>query len=114
MSELHEQKYELVVGRCDGGRVQYPKNTGFALRRGEELFYMLKLNMFPGATYYLSKNHGENPNYTLFAKMLRDDKGVRFQNPIGAARLRTDLKTHLEIRFNLFDRRVYMSLFPAQ
>ena len=112
-SELMETKHEIVIGRCEEGKILFPKNTGFAFKRSDETFYTVRLHMFPGATYYLSKNHGENPNYTLFSKLLRTEEGTRFQNPVGAARLRTDMKTHLEIRFNLIDRRLFMSLFPA-
>lgn len=113
-NEQNELKHELVVGRCEAGKLLLPKNAGLAIRKSNESFYSLRLHMFPGVTYFLNKNFGENPNYTLFSKILRDEEGVRFQNPVGAARLRTDLKTHLEIRFNLIDRRVFMSLFPAQ
>ena len=112
-NEIIEQKHDLAVGRCEDGKILFPKNAGSAIRRGEDPFYSLRLHMFPGVTYFLSKNHGDNPNFTLFSRILRTEDGVRFQNPVGAARLRPDLKSHLEIRFNLIDRRVFMSLFPS-
>jgi hypothetical protein len=111
--ELNELKHDIVVGRCEDGKILLPKNAGSAIKRGDDGFYSMRLHMFPGVTYFLSKNHGDNPNYTLFSRILRTEGGVRFQNPVGAARLRPDLKTHLEIRFNLIDRRIFMSLFPA-
>ena len=112
-NEQKELRHELVVGRCEGGKILLTKNAGLAIRKSAETFYSLKLHMFPGLTYFLSKNFGENPNYTIFSKIISDEGGVRFQNPVGAARLSNDMRTHLEIRFNLMDRRVCMSLFPT-
>jgi len=35
------------------------------------------------------------------------------QNPVGFARLPDEVKTHLEMTFNLLNRKLFMSLFPA-
>lgn len=114
MRDACELKHDLLVARCDEGRLLHAKNAGSALRRENDSFYALRLHMFPGTTYFLSKNYGDNPHYTIFSKILRSEEGIRFQNPVGSARLRPDLKTHLEMRFNLLDRPMFMSLFPVE
>ena len=110
----HELRHDVIVGRCDHGSVKYPKHAGMAFCKEGEGHYCLRLHMFPGITYCLSKNHGENPNYTLFSTIVNGDGGIRFQNLVGAARLTQDLKTHLEIRLNHVERRLYMNLFTCQ
>ena len=113
MTNQVEAKHDLYVGRCEDGKLLYSKHAGAAFQTSGAPFFTLRLHMFPGVSYFLSKNHGDGGSYTLFSKIVRDDDGTRFQNPVGFARLRTDLKTHLEVSLNLLERRIYMSLFPA-
>lgn len=109
----NEPRHDIVVGFVRDGKLESPKQAGTAVWREESGFYTVRINMFPNVTYFLSKNHGDNPNYTVFSRVIRKDDGVRLQNPVGFARLSDEVKTHLEITFNLLSRKLFMSLFPA-
>ena len=105
--------YEVFLGSKYDGKLNSIHIAGFATLSDGSNFYYLRLMMFPGMTFYLSKNN--NPeSYTIFAKFVGTEASFKLQNPVGTARLSDDLKTHLEIRFPLLARPLFMSLFPRQ
>ena len=86
--------------------------AGHAIHYAGDDHYLLKLMMIPNVSYFLAKNPGSQATYTVFTKCLRLGERLRFQNPVGFARLTDDLKTHMEIELPLFKTSVFMSLFP--
>lgn len=104
-------KHEIVIGKRNNGQLERPLLTGHAFLNAGEEFYSLKLFMFPGQTYYLVKNR-ETSKYTVFAKQVKDDRGCRFQNPVGLAQLLNDVM-YMEIYFPVLRAQMYMSLYPS-
>ena len=109
----NDPRHDIVVGTIRDGKIEFAKQAGAATWRDDCGFFTVRLNMFPNVTYFLCKNHGDNPNYTIFSRCVHRDDGVRLQNPVGFARLPDEVKTHLEMTFNLLNRKLFMSLFPA-
>ena len=105
--------YDLVTGKRTDGAILYSLPAGRAIAFPGTSYYVLKLWMLYNHTYYLVKNRDDQMRYTVYAKKLEDDTGVRFQNPVGAGWISGDLTSHLEIKFRFPRQSVYMSLFPA-
>jgi hypothetical protein len=103
--------YQIVTGQRVGNHIQHPLIAGYAFHHEGANHYEMRLMMFPGVTYYLSKNRDSLTNYTIFSKCIRDNAGSRFQNPVGSGRLDDNLRSHLEIRFPLLGSKVFMDLF---
>lgn len=106
--------YHLVTGRTTNGAVDHALKAGRAYFIPDDGFYLLRLAMFPGQSYFLKKNSGSQTHYTVYADYVREADGFRFRDPVGCARLMGNIKTHLEIRFPLLARPLYMDLFPIQ
>ena len=104
--------YEVHVGRVDGGQLKDKTIAGHVTQKEGENYYLLRLMMVPNVLYFLVKNTNSNGKYTLYTKCIRNGYQVRFQNPVGFGELREDLLTHLEIKLSLFDRSIFMSLYP--
>ncbi|CAN5418674.1 hypothetical protein BH10BDE1_BH10BDE1_28100 [soil metagenome] len=104
-------KHEIVIGKINSGQIEKPLLTGHAFLNAGDDFYTVKLFMFPGQTYYLVKNR-EAKRYTVFAKHIRDERGTRFQNPVGLAQLMEGVLC-IEIYFPVLRSQMYLSLFPS-
>jgi hypothetical protein len=110
---MNSVRYELVIGRKAAEGLLDKLITGHCfLNEGDE-FYTVKLMMFPGQTYYLVKNRNSSDRYTVFAKIFRDAGRIRFQNPVGAGKLVSDLPTHMELNFPVIQSQMFMSLYPS-
>lgn len=105
--------YDLVTGKKSEGQVLFSLPAGRAISFPGTNYYVLKLWALYNHTYYLVKNRDDQMRYTVFAKKVEDDAGIRFQNPIGAGWVSSDLTTHLEIKFRFPRQSIFMSLFPA-
>ena len=105
--------YDLVTGKKAEGKVLYALPGGRALSFPGTNYYVLKLWMLYNHTYYLVRNRDDQMRYTVFAKKIEDDAGIRFQNPVGAGWVSSDLTTHLEIKFRFPRQSIFMCLFPA-
>ena len=106
-------KYELVTGRKYNGELTNALVAGQAFLREGQTFYTIKIMMFPGQTYYLTKNKDSHDRYTVFAKIVSTEETIKFQNPVGSGRLSTDLSSYLEFYFPVLRTQMFMSLFPA-
>lgn len=104
--------YQVFIGTKQNGLLRDPVIAGHGIHYVGDDHYVLKLMMIPNVSYFLAKNPSSQATYTVFTKCLRSGDRLRFQNPVGFARLSDDLKTHLEIEFPLLKTSVYMSLFP--
>lgn len=116
-TKLKATRFELVTGRIENETVVKPMFAGVALSYPEESHYVLRLSMFPKQFYYLNKNHENQTHYTIFSRRVldpNDPKKVHFQNPVGMARLTQNLKSHLEVKFSLFDTTLFMNLYPME
>ena len=112
--ELEERiVYDLLTGKKGDGIVLYALPAGRAISFPGTRYYVLKLWALYNHTYFLVKNHNDDMRYTIFAKKVEDERGVRFQNPIGNGWISEDLITHLEIKFRFPRQSIYMSLFPV-
>ncbi len=104
-------KHEIVIGKRNQGTLEKPLLTGHAFLNAGDEFYTVKLMMFPGQTYYLVKNR-DSQRYTVFAKQVSDERGTRFQNPVGLGQLLQDVM-YMEIYFPILRSQMYMSLYPS-
>lgn len=107
-------KHEVVRGSRQSGLEGKTFPAGHALHFEGTEYFVLKLWFQQERTYFISKNHGSDEVYTVFGKKAQQEgeTQVRFQNPIGFARV-NEQKTHLEIVLPDLPRRYYMSLFPS-
>jgi hypothetical protein len=106
-------KHEIVIGRKQNGELANALVAGQAFLREGDSFYVVKLMMFPGQTYYLTKNRESHDRYTVFAKIVKTEDSVKFQNPVGSGRLSLELASYLELYFPVLRSQMFMSLFPA-
>ena len=110
-------KYELVVAELshgeNGPELKNPLLAGFAVQFEGDSHYVVRLSMFPGIPYYLSKNRSSQTQFTLFGKLVKDPEtyAIHFQNPIGSGKLINETKSHIEIRLPLLGTSVFMNLF---
>ncbi len=109
--EIACTKHEIVIGYRNQGKLEKPLLTGHAFLNTGDDFYTVKLMMFPGQTYYLSKNR-DSQRYTVFAKQVSDERGTRFQNPVGLGQLLEDVM-YIGIYFPVLRSQMYMSLYPS-
>lgn len=106
-------KHELVIGSLVNNTLVQSSHAGIAIKYPGEEYYVTKLGMFPGRSYYMVKNQGSSTCYSLYSRKVESGEArVRFLNKVGSGRLRDDLKTHLEMHFDLFCKNVYMDLSP--
>lgn len=110
---MNTTKYELVIGRKENRKLVHPLVAGQCFMNEGEPFYTVKLMMFPGQTYYLSKNKNSADRYTIFSKIVRDEGSTRFQSPVGSGRLTEELPSHMELYFPVLRAQMYMCLFPS-
>lgn len=111
--ELQTTKHEIVIGRKQDGELTNPLATGQAFLREGDSYYTVKLMMFPGQTYYLTKNKDSCDRYTIFSKQVKTDDTMKFQNPVGSGRLSQDLSAYLELYFPVIRSQMFMCLYPA-
>jgi hypothetical protein len=106
-------KHDVFMGQRVEGALLTPKQVGYALQFEGTDYFVLKFWERPQVTYYISKNRDSDTNYTVFAKRIEEETRIKFQNPVGSAQLKPDLKTHLELQLPFSRLRAFMSLFPA-
>jgi hypothetical protein len=113
--ELNQRasKYEIFYGKKIGEKLVDQRIAGFSLLFEGNHYYVMRLMMFPHTWYYMTKNKDSRDHYTIFAKCLRNPGQVRFQDPVGQACLKNDLKTHLEVNFHILGPSLFMNLFPS-
>ena len=111
--EAKSTRYEILLGIKFQGKLKRPLVCGHAFLHEGETYYNVKLMIFPGQTYYLTKKRDSQDQYTVFSKIVRTNEGVKFQNPVGVGRLNADLSSHLEIYFPVLRSQMFMCLFPV-
>jgi len=111
--ESNSTRYEIVIGKKAEGELHRPLVCGHAFLHEGDTYYTIKLMIFPGQSYYLTKKRDSQDSYTIFSKLVRTESGVKFQNPVGNGRLNADLATHLEIYFPVLRSQMFMCLFPV-
>jgi len=112
--EQKSTRYEIVIGKKAQDGLQCRLVCGHAFLNEGESFYVIKLMMFPGQTYYLVKNRGSQDRYTVYAKMSGREEEIRLQNPVGNGRLSADLTAYLELYFPVLKTQMFMSLYPKE
>jgi len=112
MENADRSKFDLLYAVKENGSLQDIRPAGHALKFDGTDYYVLKLWFLYGFTYFLVKNRADQTRYTLFTRKVDTPDGVRFQNPIGSASNRHDLKDYLEIKIPIFREGIFMSLFP--
>ena len=106
-------KHEIYVGLLTGKELREPFSIGYALKYDNSDYYIIKLWPLPGATYYMAKSR-DGSKYTLFAKKIESELGVKFQEPIGFAMMNPEVKEYIEIFLRFPRQRVFMSVFPSK
>ena len=106
-------KFEIVSGKLFEGKVHNTKYAGVAYYKDEKEYYKMHLNILPNITYFLKRNRDDS-SYTIFSKMVNTNDGVKFNNPVGHAKILNNLKTHMSIRFDVLNILLFMSLFPSE
>lgn len=114
----NDTKYEIFTGFRKDQELQSKLCVGSSFKNDNEVYYKIRLMLFPQNVYYLVKNKDSSDRYTVFAKMMTDPEKptlpVRFQNPVGHAVLDSKLQSYLEIKFPMLRLSVYMSLYPKK
>jgi hypothetical protein len=111
-NEVCQLKHDLLVGYMNGNELTDTFPIGHALKFSDADYYMLRLWPLPGTTYYLARNR-DGGKYTIYSKRVVMENGVKFQNPIGFASMRDEVKEYIEIFLRFPRQRLFMSLFPA-
>ncbi|GEM_PF-910923 len=106
--------HDVVTGRKIDGVIFRPLTAGQAYLGAGTEYYVLRLTMFPRTRYFVKRNKDSMLTYTVYAKRFRDGDITQFDEPVGAAYLNPELKSHLEIKFPLLGRSVFMNLFPSE
>lgn len=112
--DVQTTKHEIVIGRKQDSQLVNTLATGQAFLREGDSYYTVKLMMFPGQTYYLVKNRDSHDRYTVFAKQVKTEESVKFQNPVGSGRLSQELSSYLELYFPVIRSQMFMCLFPSE
>lgn len=112
-NEVLRMKHDIYVGTPSGDELSDSFNIGFALKYEDSDYYIVKLWPLPGATYFLGKSR-DGEKYTVFTKKIDTELGVKFQNPVGYAVMRSELKEYFEIFLRFPRQRLYMSVYPAK
>lgn len=114
-NELKTEKHEIFVGFRKGNTIDAKLLVGAAFKDENVSYYKIRLMMFPGQTYYLVKNQNAADKYTVYSRMITDQKNnnqVKFLNPVGNGILDSKLQSYMEVRFPLLRAYIYMSLYP--
>ncbi len=112
-TEMKRTKHDVFVGNQIGQKLEGVFHIGYALKYENLKYYILKLWPFPSTTYYLSANRDAHDKFTIFTKKVDGENGEHFQNPIGYAILRGELKEFLEINLRMPRQKIYMSIYPS-
>jgi len=110
---MESTQHEIVIGRKENGELTNQLTTGAAFLNDGESYYAIRLMMFPNQSYYLTKNYESSNRYTVFAKLIKTEDGIKFQNPVGSGRLSVELSAYLEIYFPVLRTQMFMCLFPV-
>lgn len=111
-NEVSRLKHDIFVGFMNGNELTESFPIGYALKFDDADYYVVKLWPLPGATYYLAKCR-DGSKYTIFTKKVDMETGVKFQNPIGFASMRDEVKDYIEMFIRYPRQRLFMSVFPA-
>jgi hypothetical protein len=104
--------FQVFMGEKTQGELCSSTIAGHGIHYDGDDHYLLKLMMIPNVSYFLVKNPSAQVAYTVYTKCFRENNRLRFQNPVGFAKLKQDLKNYMEIELPLFKTSVFMSLFP--
>lgn len=116
-NDYKSEKYEIFTGFRKENTIEAKLLVGAAFKEQNQPYYKIRLMMFPGYTYYLVKNNNSVDRYTIYSKMITDEKNknqVKFLNPVGNGILDSRLCSYLELRFPMIKAYVYMSLYPQK
>ncbi len=112
-NEASRVKHDIFVGQAASGVLSESFHIGYALKYDDVDYYIVKLWPLPGTTYYLAKSR-DGEKYTVFTKKVDGEFGMKFQNPVGYAVMKPELKEYLEIFLRFPRQRLYMSVYPAK
>ena len=106
-------KFEIVSGNTHEGCLHNQRYAGVSIYKEDGEFYRVQLNIWPNISYFIRKNKN-NDAYTIFSRIVKTDEGVKFQNPVGYAKILEKIKTHMMLRFEVPNVSLFMSLFPSE
>lgn len=107
-------KLEVVMGKKENGGLVFVSTVGHVLVWPTTSYYLVKLWMFGGQSYFLSASQNNPRKYTLFAKkQVGPDGSVKLQNPIGHGVVNEEMPEYIELRLKLLGRSVFVNLIPA-
>ena len=104
-------KFEIVTGKQVDLTVQKEKHAGVSFYKAEDGLYKIHLNVFPNVTYFMQKNRN-NDLFTIFSKRVKNGNEVKLLHPVGQGKILNNLKTHMQLQFEVLNATVFMSLFP--
>jgi hypothetical protein len=115
-TNVRRTEHDVVTGRKIDGEIINALQAGRAYLYEGADHYVLRLNMFSDEStkFFIKKNKDSLLTYTVYSKRTRKDDSTDFERPVGGAYLNEDLKSHLEIKFPLLGRSVFMSLYPSE
>lgn len=98
-------KFEIVTGN------EKNKHAGVSIFKEEDGIYKIHLNILPNVTYFMQKNKSGSA-LTIFSRKVKTGTETKLLNPVGYGRILKDLKTHMQLHFEVLNTNLYMSLFP--
>lgn len=108
-------RFQVIQGnKKEDGRVEKTKTVGMAYLRSGQDMYTLRLWTFLNEKYFLLPSRKEAGRYLIMTREPTKNPNAKakyFWNIVGNARVNSPAMC-MEIEFDLFDKRVYMNLFP--
>ncbi len=108
-------RFQVIQGkRTNDGKLEKTKTVGMAYLRAGQDMYTLRLWTFLGEKYFLLPSRKEAGRYLIMTREPTknpNSKAKYFWNIVGNAWVDSSAMC-MEIEFDLFEKRVYMNLFP--
>ncbi len=104
-------KFEVITAKKVTDKLVDPTAAGYSLLIDGNQYYLLKLFLFE-KYFFIVKNQSGQQDYTVYSSKFPNE--AKFLNPVGSARLRPELKGHLEIHIPLIGPSLFMSLYPSK
>ena len=112
--QMNGTKLSMLMGRARGTQLTQTFPVGHALLFPDCPYYIVKMWMFGGQSFYLSRRKKDPASFTLFARKVIDPSGrVKLLNPVGSGRLNPEFPDYIEVHINLLHYPVFIELLPS-
>lgn len=105
-------KFEVVTAKKVSEKLADQTSAGYSLLIDGNNYYLLKLFLFEKYFFIVKNQSQQKQDYTVYSSKYPNEP--KFLNPVGTARLRPEMKDHLEIQIPLIGSSLFMSLYPSK